>query len=132
MRPLRIQMVGFGTFRDETEVDFADLELVAFVGGTGSGKSTIIDAITFALFGQVARLDARAVAPVINALSVEARLVFEFEVAGQTYIAARVVRRTKKGATTKEARLESDGEVLADGPSLRALNPGCVVSGRVE
>ena len=116
MRPLRLKMLGFGTFRDETEVNFADLELVALVGGTGSGKSTIIDAITFALFGQVARLDAGLVAPVINARSAEARLVLEFEVAAQTYTAARIVRRTANGATTKEARLESGGEVLADGP----------------
>lgn len=116
MRPVRLQMVGFGTFRDETEVDFADLELVALVGGTGSGKSTIIDAITFALFGRIARLDAGSVEPVVNALSPEARVVFEFEVAGVSYTAARVVRRTKKGATTKEARLESNSDVLAERP----------------
>ncbi len=116
MRPIRLQMIGFGAFRDGTEVDFADLELVALVGGTGSGKSTIIDAITFALFGRIARLDAGSVEPVINALSAEARVLFEFDVAGASYPAARVVRRTKTGATTKEARLESDGEVLAEGP----------------
>ena len=122
MRPVRLQMLGFGTFRDETEVDFADLELVALVGGTGSGKSTLIDAITFALFGRIARLDAGSVEPVVNALSAEARVVFEFEVAGASYTAARVVRRTKKGATTKEARLECDGEVLAEGPKELAAH----------
>jgi len=109
-------MLGFGTFRDETEVDFTDLELVALVGGTGSGKSTIIDAITFALFGRIARIvDARLVAPMLNALSAEARVVFTFELAGETYTAVRVVRRTRNGASTKEARLEKGDAVLAEG-----------------
>ena len=43
MRPLRLRMKGFGAFRDETEIDFSDVELVALVGNTGSGKSTVID-----------------------------------------------------------------------------------------
>lgn len=113
MRPLLVRMQGFGPFREPTEVDFRDVELVALMGTTGSGKSTILDAITFSLFGQIARLDARAVAPVINALSQEARVGFEFELGGQVYTAVRVVRRTKTGASTKEARLERGDESIA-------------------
>lgn len=122
MRPLRLEMKGFGTFRDETQVDFSDAELVAFVGATGSGKSTIIDAITFALYGSVARYDnASLVAPIINQLSTEARVLLTFEVAGQIHTAVRVVRRTRNGATTKEARLERGDEVIAG--SAREMAP---------
>ena len=107
-------MKGFAAFRDDTEVDFSDLELAALVGPTGSGKSTVIDGITFALFGAVARYDDnRAVAPVINQLSAEARAELEFEVDGERYTAVRVVRRTDGGAITKEARLERSAEILA-------------------
>lgn len=114
MRPLRLRMKGFAAFRDDTEVDFSDVELAALVGPTGSGKSTVIDGITFALFGAVARYDDnRAVAPVINQLSTEARAELEFEVDGEGYTAVRVVRRTEVGATTKEARLERGAEILA-------------------
>lgn len=114
MRPLRLRMKGFAAFRDDTEVDFSDVELAALVGPTGSGKSTVIDGITFALFGAVARYDDnRAVAPVINQLSTEARAELEFEVDGERYTAVRVVRRTDAGATTKEARLERSVEILA-------------------
>lgn len=114
MRPLRLRMKGFAAFRDDTEVDFSDVELAALVGPTGSGKSTVIDGITFALFGAVARYDDnRAVAPVINQLSTEARAELEFEVDGERYTAVRVVRRTDVGATTKEARLERGVEILA-------------------
>jgi len=114
MRPLRISMKGFGAFRERTDIDLADVDLVALVGPTGSGKSTIIDAITFALYGTVARYeDNRLVAPVINQTSNEARVSLEFELDGQVMTAVRVVRRTKKGATTREARLERGGHVLA-------------------
>ncbi len=114
MRPVRLEMKGFGAFREKTVVDFSDLELAAFVGVTGSGKSTIIDGITFALFGVVARYDdRRAVAPAINQMVPEARVSFEFEVDNKRYTAVRVARRNEKGASTKEARLEHASDVLA-------------------
>ena len=114
MRPVKLRMTGFGAFREDTAVDFAGVELAALVGPTGSGKSTIIDGITFALFGGVARYDdARAVAPVISQLANEARVSLDFEAGGEAYTAVRVVRRTAAGATTREARLERGEDVLA-------------------
>ena len=114
MRPLRIELEGFSAYRDHTVVSFADGDLFAFVGPTGSGKSSVIDAITFALYGSVARYqNTNAVAPVVNAQSAEAKVRLDFEVNGVGYTAVRVVRRTKTGATTKEARLERGNDVLA-------------------
>lgn len=107
-------MKGFSAFREHTVVDLTDVELFALVGATGSGKSTVIDAITFALFGSIARYDDnRAVAPVVNQTSNEARVALRFELNDHEYTAVRVVRRTAKGATTKEARLERGADVLA-------------------
>ncbi len=106
---------GIQRLRDHTEIDFTDIDLVALVGATGSGKSTIIDAITFALYGSVARYEHNGlVAPIINQTSTEARVGLTFELNGREHTAVRVVRRTKKGATTKEARLERGDEMLAD------------------
>ncbi len=116
MRPVRLAMEGFGGFRSATTVDFDDLELVALVGKTGSGKSTIIDAITFALYGMVSRYDdGRKVHPVINSLATEAKVQFVFESGGVEYNATRVIRRTKTGASTKEARFQNQQTVLAEG-----------------
>lgn len=113
MRPTRLLVEGFTAFRDLTEVDFEGADLFALTGPTGSGKSSVVDAMVFALYGSVPRLDRRAVAPVISLGRTEARVVLEFTVGDEAYTAARVVRRTKSGASTKEARLERGGEILA-------------------
>ena len=66
MRPVRLEVEGFTVFRSATAVDFSGTDLFALVGPTGAGKTSIIDALTFALYGSVPRLDdRRAVAPVI-------------------------------------------------------------------
>ena len=107
MRPTRLEIAGFGSFREPTVVDFADSDLFVLVGPTGAGKSTVIDALIFALYGSVPRYgDRRLVAPVINQGRVEAKVRLDFVVEGIAYRAARVVRRTANGASTKEARLE--------------------------
>ncbi len=115
MRPVRLEVEGFTAFRQPTVVDFAGADLFALVGPTGAGKTSIIDALTFALYGSVPRLDdRRAVAPVISQNLTEARVRLDFTVDGETYTAVRVVRATKAGgATTKEARLERGEAVLA-------------------
>jgi exonuclease SbcC len=114
VRPRRLEVEGFTAFRGPTVVDFAGADLFALVGPTGAGKTSVIDALTFALYGSVPRLDdRRAVAPVISQNLTEARVRLDFSVGGQEYTAVRVVRATKTGATTKEARLERGAEVLA-------------------
>src|SRR5690606_31707950 len=116
MKPERLEMAGFAPFRSATEIDFGGLDIFALTGPTGSGKSSVIDAITFALYGRVARYGGRAVEPVISLGAAEARVLFEFTVEGVPYTAARVVRRNPRGgATVAEARLESGGAVLASG-----------------
>ena len=117
MRPVELQIAGFSAYRDETAVDFRDADLFALTGPTGSGKSSIVDAIVFALYGSVPRYeDRRAVEPVITLGRNEARIRFDFTVGGDSYSVVRVVKRTKSGgATTAEARLEHGGVALASG-----------------
>ena len=114
MRPVRLEVEGFTAFRGPTVVDFTDADLFALVGPTGAGKTSVIDALTFALYGGVPRLDdRRKVEPVISQNLTEARVRLDFTVDGVGYTVVRVVRRTRTAASTKEARLERDGEVLA-------------------
>ncbi|MDX1659149.1 MAG: SMC family ATPase [Nitriliruptorales bacterium] len=116
MRPAKLELEGFASFREPTMLDLEGADLFVLAGPTGAGKSSLIDAMVFALYGSVPRYDdRRLVAPVISQGHQQARVRFTFELNGDRLTATRVVRRTKTGATTKEARLErgSDGKVLA-------------------
>ena len=116
MRPIRLEIEGFTSFRDRTVVDFEDTDLFVLTGPTGAGKSSVIDAISFVLYGSIPRLnDRRAVAPVISRGLLQARVRLHFAVGKDRYTAVRVARTTKSGgATTPEARLEDQsGNTLA-------------------
>ncbi|MFY1669419.1 AAA family ATPase [Plantactinospora sp. WMMB334] len=98
MRPLRLDLAGFTAFRDATTVDFTDADFFALVGPTGSGKSSVLDAICFALYGTVPRWGgARGLANALAPSAVEARVRLVFESAGARYVATRVVRRDSRG-----------------------------------
>ncbi|OBB45431.1 hypothetical protein A5752_02085 [Mycobacterium sp. 852002-51961_SCH5331710] len=117
MRPVLLEMEGFASYRQRATVDFRDADFFVLVGATGSGKSTVIDAMIFALYGTVPRWGERnavapALAPTVNRGTV--RLIFD--AGGQRYVAARDVRRSKSGGVTvKEARLERFVESDAEG-----------------
>ena len=114
MRPETLEVDGFTVFRESTRVEFNDADLFAFTGPTGAGKSSLIDAMIFALYGSVPRLGERAVAPVISQGRQDARVRLDFALGDERYTAVRVVRRGKSGnASTREARLERDDEVVA-------------------
>lgn len=116
MRPVSITLEGFSAYRRRQMVSLRDAEFFSLSGPTGSGKSSLIDAMVFALYGRVPRLGARAVAPVITAGADRARVSFEFEVRGDMYLVSRVAERTDSGASVREARLErADGTSMASG-----------------
>lgn len=54
MRPIELEMSAFGSYGRKTCIDFSDLqgELFLITGDTGAGKTTIFDAIMFALYGR--------------------------------------------------------------------------------
>jgi exonuclease SbcC len=116
MRPLRIRAEGFSAYRTPVEVDLDGVDFFSLSGATGSGKSSLIDAMVFALYGRVPRLGGSTVAPAISAGVDRARVAFDFEIDGSVYTAVRLVERTKTGgASVKEARLQKGESVLADG-----------------
>ncbi|MEX1177200.1 MAG: SMC family ATPase [Nitriliruptor sp.] len=119
MRPLRVELEGIGSFRGRTVLDLAGVDLFALSGPTGAGKTTLlVDAMMLALYGTIPRYDdRRLVAPAITQGANEGRVRLTFSVGERTFTATRVIRRTKQGATTKEARLE---ETTGGGSVVRA------------
>src|SRR6476661_9563999 len=98
MRPLRLDLQGFTVFREPTTVDFTDTDFFALVGPTGSGKSTVLDAICFALYGTVPRWgDRRRIENALAPSATEARVRLVFASGGARFVASRVVRRDGKG-----------------------------------
>ena len=52
MRPRSLTFSGLRSYRTKTTVDFEDHDLFAIIGDTGAGKSTVIEALCFALYGR--------------------------------------------------------------------------------
>jgi exonuclease SbcC len=116
MRPIRVEVEGFSAYSEAVVVDFRGVDFFSLSGPTGSGKSSLIDAMVFALFGRVPRLGGNAVAPAITAGADRARVRLDFEIGDDAYTAVRLAQRTSTGgATVKEARLQLGDQVLADG-----------------
>jgi exonuclease SbcC len=107
MRPLQLDLKGFTAFRDPQSVDFGDLDLFAIAGPTGSGKSSILDAMTYALYGYVERVGKQC-SRLISQGQPRMAVTLEFAVGERHF---RVTRSTpSKGATRVLLERKEDGE----------------------
>ena len=102
MIPLRLKLSGFLSYRDPVEVDFSGFDLACISGQNGAGKSSLLDAMTWALFGQARKRDES----VINLQSAAAEVSFTFEYENNQY---RVIRSLVRGKTTTLEFQISDG-----------------------
>lgn len=113
MRPIRLTLEGFTSFREKTELDFSGLDLFAITGPTGAGKSSLIDAIVFALYGQVPRVGddyKQLISHGAERLSV----LLEFAVGRERYRIARTARPDKPSQQRLERITSGPVEPLAD------------------
>ncbi|WP_293352886.1 MULTISPECIES: SMC family ATPase [unclassified Microcoleus] len=89
MRPLELLLEGFTSFRREQRLDFSQLDLFAITGATGAGKSSLLDAMTYALFGTTNR-SGKQVADLVSQGSENLKVQLRFAVGLAQY---RVTRR---------------------------------------
>ena len=108
MRPLELRLRNFRSyFGPDTNFDFRERQLVGIVGPIGSGKSSILDAIAFALYGRTPTV-ARGTKALIHQRADDAAVALRFEVDGQVWEVQRMLRR--KGQSQHALyRLEEDG-----------------------
>jgi DNA repair protein SbcC/Rad50 len=93
VRPLELVMQGFRSHERRTEISFEGRSLIAIVGPTGAGKSSILDGISYALYGKTAR-EKSATKKLICSRSEEAQVQLTFAVDGRTYEVTRSMRRS--------------------------------------
>ncbi|NMC80331.1 MAG: SMC family ATPase [Chloroflexi bacterium] len=103
MIPVYLRLSGFLSYKDPVELDFSGFDLACISGANGAGKSSLLDAITWALFGQARRRDDA----LINAHCNTAEVIFDFRYEGNLY---RVQRSKPSGKTGLLEFFIRDGE----------------------
>src|SRR5207302_2589190 len=99
MIPRRVCVRGFLCYRDEQEIGFDGASLWMLAGLNGSGKSSIFDAVTYALFGHH-RGGSQHAQELINKDSDGLVVEFEFLLDGATYRIRRTLKRNPRGNAT--------------------------------
>src|SRR5450830_617120 len=112
MRIQTLEVENFMPYRDPVTLDFRDLSLFAIVGETGSGKSSIVDAICYALYGRIPRIRTEngQRENIISRGAKQFHVGLTFDLGGATY---RIIRQ---GTATRE-----DVQVFKDGDQLNQL-----------
>lgn len=127
MKPIKLKIKGLNSFIDEQTIDFdklTDRGFFGIFGPTGSGKSTILDGITLALYGNVSRKSSNYINTNCDRLNVN----FEFQISGteiKRYVIDREFKRKKDGNIgSGKCKIvditNSEEEVLAD--AVKTIN----------
>ena len=104
MIPLKLRIFGFLSYREPVELDFTGFDLACISGQNGAGKSSLLDALTWALFGEARGKDKDAL---INLGSKAAEVALTFKYEENIY---RVQRTTPRGKSTVLEFQIRDGE----------------------
>jgi len=122
MRPLRLRLRGLRSYREERQVDLSDLGLFAVVGPTGAGKSSLLEAIYYALYGS-ATFDSREVRSLLADEGGSMEVELEFLAEGRRWRVARA-----HSARGSSHRLE----LLGDAGPVRTIDGATAVKDEIE
>ncbi|MPZ23811.1 MAG: AAA family ATPase [Dehalococcoidia bacterium] len=111
MRPLRLEVSGFTAFRTTQVIEFSD-NLFVIAGPTGAGKSSLLDAICFALYGEAARPGVRP-RDLISLGAPSLKVCMDFSVGAEKYRVTRSALRKVSGEALLE-NLDSDKPLAAN------------------
>ncbi len=115
MKPIKLTIYGINSFSERVTIDFRDFGegLFCISGKTGSGKTTVLDSILIALYGDTKRRG--KVSDYINMGMEKAEVELEFEANGSNYRVNRVI--DFKGTKASLVRLD-DNALISDQVSV--------------
>jgi exonuclease SbcC len=93
MIPLHLRISGFLSYRDPVELDFTSFDLACISGHNGAGKSSLLDAITWTLFGEARGKSGDVIHLNQDVKAAEVALTFQHE--DNTYRVQRTLPRNK-------------------------------------
>ncbi|MDF4534294.1 SMC family ATPase, partial [Vibrio parahaemolyticus] len=141
MRPLKLILQAFGPFAGREEIDFTklgDAPLFLINGATGAGKSSILDAICYALYGETTGSERTGDQMRCDYAAPESltEVIFEFELAGARYQITRQpdqeIPKKRGEGMTKKSHSATLVALKADGNELIANKPNPVAKAVVE
>ncbi|MEG1255018.1 SMC family ATPase [Clostridium sp.] len=121
MRPISLKIKGLNSFNEEQFIDFEKLTEEGFFGifgPTGSGKSTVLDGITLALYGEVSRKSSNFINTNCDTLAVS----FKFQISGsevKRYVVDREFKRDKKTGNPQSGKCKIV-DITGDEPNVLA------------
>ncbi len=116
MIPLHLRIAGFLSYHDPVELDFEAVDLACISGHNGAGKSSLLDAFTWSLFGEARGKGTDVINLSQDVKAAEVALTFSYE--GNIYRVQRTLPRNK--STVLEFQVW-DGEQKADEGRWRPL-----------
>ncbi|MGH2523536.1 MAG: AAA family ATPase, partial [Anaerolineales bacterium] len=94
MIPLRLELINFLPYRNPAPLDFTGIHVAVLTGDNGAGKSSLLDAMTWAIWG---RARAKTDGELVHQGQSEMRVEFTFALGDQTY---RIIRAKRAGKST--------------------------------
>jgi len=119
VRPLELRLAGFRSYRTERTVSFQDLDIVAIIGDTGAGKSSLLEAMTWALYG-ASTWSKKSSTELLAHGAKRMSVALEFEAAGERWRVTRTFARSGGGGAELEC-LSNSGIAKVDG--IRQVDP---------
>ncbi|WP_199245280.1 AAA family ATPase [[Phormidium] sp. ETS-05] len=116
MRPLELSLEGFTSFRSPQQVDFSQMDLFVITGPTGAGKSSILEAMTYALYGKTTRCG-NQISELVSLGAKNLKVTLRFAVGEDIYRIARSWRnrgKTTASTVVLEKRLENSWEIVEE------------------
>jgi DNA repair protein SbcC/Rad50 len=128
MIPLHLRISGFLSYRDPVELDFNSFELACISGQNGAGKSSLLDAMTWVLFGEARGKSTDVINLNFDVKAAEVALTFAYE--GNTFRVQRTLPRGK--STVLEFQILDDGRRTTDDERWNGQYPSGTMSSIVD